>query len=77
MESLKLLTSAGQNTTSSVPPGKRHKANGAVTAALLIQIASEMLETSPTLRKRLGVTLSDLAAADKIRRELGRKTDVR
>jgi hypothetical protein len=54
-------------------PGKRHKTNGPATAALLIQLASELLETSPTLRKRMGVTLSDLAAAAKVRKELGKR----
>lgn len=67
MESLKILTSTDLTTTNTT---KRHKANGRATAALLIQIAAEMLETSPTLRKRLNVTLSDLAAAEKVRKEL-------
>lgn len=51
----------------------RRKPNGAATAALLIQLASEFLDTSPTLRKRLGVSLTDLAAAQKVRRDLLRK----
>ncbi len=71
MESLKLLT--GNPTTGVAPATRRHKANGSATAALLIQIASEMLETSPTLRKRMGVTLTDLAAADKVRKELEKR----
>jgi hypothetical protein len=74
MESSKLLVNGIRSTTEAVSPGRRHKANGAATAAMLIQIASEMLETSPTLRKRIGITLSDLAAANKIRKELVRKT---
>ncbi len=73
MESSKLLVTGMRSTTEAVLPSRRHKANGEATAAMLIQIASEMLETSPTLRKRLGVTLSDLAAANKIRKELARK----
>ena len=72
MESLKLLTGSFHSVTTATPTttGRRHKNNGTATVALLIQIASEMLETSPTLRKRLGVTLTDLAAADKVRRGL-------
>ena len=73
MESLKMPTSAGFATVTST---KRPKASGRATAALLIQIASEMLETSPTLRKRLGVTLTDLVAADKVRRDLVSKSTV-
>jgi hypothetical protein len=72
MKSLELLTTTTYNAPSAVP-ARRHKANGTATAALLIQIASEMLTTSPTLRKRLGVTLTDLAAAEKVRKELARK----
>lgn len=74
MESTKLLTERLQNTTTTASTGRRHKANGPATAALLIQIASEMLSTSPTLRKRMGVTLTDLAAADKVRRGLTAKS---
>ncbi|HEX9958115.1 MAG TPA: hypothetical protein VGA96_12700 [Fibrella sp.] len=74
MESSKLLVTGIRSTTEAVvAPGRRHKADGAATAAMLIQIASEMLETSPTLRKRIGITLSDLAAANKIRKELARR----
>ncbi len=73
MESLKMLTT-GVHMATTPAAGKRHKVNGDATAAMLIQIASEMLETSPTLRKRLGVTLSDLAAANKVRKELTRRT---
>lgn len=75
MESLKLLSGSIHSTALAAPiTGKRHKTNGAATAALLIQIAGEMLETSPTLRKRLGITLTDLAAADKVRKVLASKT---
>ncbi|TAE26894.1 MAG: hypothetical protein EAZ91_17175 [Cytophagales bacterium] len=73
MESAKLLTTAYQTTTTATPSTARRKANGAATASLLIQIASEMLATSPTLRKKLGVTLTDLAAAEKVGKALTRK----
>ncbi len=75
MESSKLLDLMPPTTTVA-SLGKYRKANGPATAALLIQIAAELLETSPSLRKRMGITLSDLAAADKVRRELARKTAV-
>ena len=39
----------------------RRKVNGEATAALLIQMASEILASSPTLRKRINVSLNDLA----------------
>jgi hypothetical protein len=48
----------------------RRKGNGPATAALLIQMATEMLTTSPTMRQRMNITLTDLAAADKIRKSL-------
>jgi hypothetical protein len=48
----------------------RHKANGPATAALLIQMATEILMASPSLRQRTHITLSDLAAADKVRKGL-------
>ncbi len=48
----------------------RRKANGSATAALLIQIASELLTASPTMRQRANITLTDLAAADKVRKSL-------
>lgn len=69
---MKLLSSATYQTTVTPTSTARHKANGKATAALLIQIASELLTTSPTLRKRLGVTLTDLAAAEKVRKELAK-----
>lgn len=74
MDLLKMLDPAVHHTTTTAPIGKRAKTNGAATAAVLIRIASEMLETSPTLRKRMGITLSDLAAADKVRKELTRRS---
>ncbi|GAB3949494.1 hypothetical protein GCM10028805_25810 [Spirosoma harenae] len=52
----------------------RRKVNGEATAAILIQMASEILISSPTLRKRINVSLSDLVAADKVRKELNRKS---
>lgn len=74
MKSINLFDPAVHTTTPLGAPARRHKADGTATAAMLIQIASEMLETSPTLRKRMHITLSDLAAADKVRKELLRKT---
>lgn len=50
----------------------RRKGNGQATAALLIQMATEILTASPTLRKKANITLADLAAADKVRKELTR-----
>ena len=52
----------------------RRKANGSATAALLIQIASELLTASPTMRQRANITLTDLAAADKVRKSLLKTT---
>lgn len=52
----------------------RRKVDGAATAATLIQMASEILSASPTLRHRLNITLTDLAAADKVRKELAKKS---
>lgn len=74
MDLLKLLDTTPIHQTTTAPIGKRPKTNGAATAAMLIRIASEMLETSPTLRKRMGITLSDLSAADKVRKELARRS---
>ena len=48
----------------------RRKTNGAATAALLIQMATEILTASPTMRQRANITLMDLAAADKVRKSL-------
>lgn len=74
MKSANLLDSSLQRATPLVAATRRHKADGVATAAVLIQIAGEMLETSPTLRKRMNITLSDLAAADKVRKELVKRT---
>lgn len=52
----------------------RRKVDGAGTAATLIQMASEILSASPTLRHKLTISLTDLAAADKVRRELLKKS---
>lgn len=68
------------NKLSSVAPAtattrsRRRKANGSATAALLIQIASELLTASPTMRQRANITLTDLAAADKVRKSLLKAT---
>jgi hypothetical protein len=48
----------------------RRRANGPATAALLIQIATEILTSSPTMRQKANITLTDLAAADKVRKSL-------
>ncbi|RYC67893.1 MULTISPECIES: hypothetical protein [Spirosoma] len=58
----------GAATTSARPA--RRKANGSATAALLIQMATEILTASPTMRHRMNITLTDLSAADKIRKQL-------
>ena len=62
---LSSLTPATETTRS-----PRRKANGSATAALLIQIASELLTASPSMRQRAKITLTDLAAADKVRKGL-------
>ncbi|QJD79992.1 hypothetical protein [Spirosoma rhododendri] len=48
----------------------RRRADGQATAALLIQMATEILSASPTLRQKAGITLTDLSAADKVRKQL-------
>lgn len=48
----------------------RTKANGPATAAVLIQIATELLQASPTMRRKVGISLTDLAAAEKVRKHL-------
>lgn len=63
---------AGLPSATAVRTSKR-KADGRATAALLIQMASEILSASPTLRHTMNITLTDLAAANKVRRELARK----
>lgn len=76
MESINLpqlpLHSAPSRTTRTT----RRKGNGAITAATLIQMASEILTASPTLRNKLNITLTDLAAADKVRKELLKKSNL-
>ncbi|MVM29948.1 hypothetical protein GO755_07885 [Spirosoma sp. HMF4905] len=74
MESIHLYTVAAN--TSDVRPARatRRKVNGSATAALLIKMAAEILTASPTLRKNANITLMDLAAADKVRKELQKKT---
>ena len=62
------LSSLSPSPTATRSP--RRKANGPATAALLIQIASELLTASPTMRQRANITLTDLAAADKVRKSL-------
>jgi hypothetical protein len=52
----------------------RRRADGQATAALLIQMATEILTASPTLRQKAGLTLTDLSAADKVRRQLLKHT---
>lgn len=44
--------------------------DGTKTAAYLIQIGIEQYNKSPTLRRRTGISLVDLAEAAKIRRKL-------
>lgn len=46
------------------------KPNGIPTAAYLIQIGIEQYTKSPTLRRKTGISLVDLEAAQKIRRKL-------
>ena len=74
MESLIVSNLVSTPPTLKSARGIRRRANGEATAALLIQMASEILETSPTLRKRMNVSLTDLAAAEKVRKELTRKS---
>lgn len=61
---------SAETTTVAVTRSGRRKANGAATAALLIQIATELLQSSPTMRQKANITLTDLAAADKVRKGL-------
>ncbi len=76
MESINLPALAAHPSVSRATRITRRKVNGQATAALLIQMATEILTASPTLRKKANITLMDLAAADKIRKELTRKTSV-
>ncbi len=73
MESINL----SQTTLPGPARATRRKVDGAVTAATLIQMASEILSASPTLRHKLNITLTDLAAAEKVRRELIKKPALR
>lgn len=73
MESLTLSQAIAQTTHAKPTRATRRKVDGAATAATLIQMASEILSASPTLRHKLNITLTDLAAADKVRRELTKK----
>ena len=74
MESINLPALATHSSESSVTRATRRKVNGSATAALLIQMATEILTASPTLRKKANITLMDLAAADKVRKDLARKS---
>ncbi|MFD2936575.1 hypothetical protein [Spirosoma flavum] len=73
MESIHLPTLAAHTSESRGTRATRRKVNGQATAALLIQMATEILTASPTLRKKANITLMDLAAADKIRKDLTKK----
>ena len=73
MESINLPKLAPHPTQSRAT---RRKVDGPATAALLIQMATEILTASPTLRKRSNISLMDLAAADKVRKELTRKASI-
>ncbi|MCK8493593.1 hypothetical protein M0L20_17135 [Spirosoma sp. RP8] len=70
MQSINLPQLAPNATTTRTT---RRKANGPATAALLIQMATEILAASPTLRQKANITLTDLSAADKVRKELLKK----
>ena len=75
MESIHLHTVAARTPESRSARVPRRKVNGSVTAALLIKMATEILTASPTLRKKANITLMDLAAADKVRKGLLKKSD--
>ena len=76
MESINLPQITLHSPTPRVNRATRRKVNGEATAALLIQMASEILSSSPTLRHKLNITLTDLAAADKVRKELTKKSNL-
>ncbi|WP_460910923.1 hypothetical protein [Spirosoma areae] len=76
MESINITQSALSTAHSRPARATRRKPDGATTAATLIQMASEILSASPTLRHKLNITLMDLAAADKVRKELTKKNSV-
>ena len=72
MESFQLSKPLAQTPCQSAHRATRRKSNGQATAALLIQMATEILTASPTLRKSANITLVDLAAAEKVRKDLAR-----
>ena len=74
MESINLSQAISLATPARTTRTTRRKVDGAATAATLIQMASEILSASPTLRHKLNITLTDLAAAEKVRKELNRKS---
>ncbi|MBD2703579.1 hypothetical protein IC229_23245 [Spirosoma sp. BT702] len=76
MESINLPSLSPAHSSTRAIRASRRRVDGAATASLLIQMASEILAASPTLRKRVNVSLADLAAAEKVRRELARKSSV-
>ncbi|SOD96880.1 hypothetical protein [Spirosoma fluviale] len=73
MESIHLPKLTRHSTETTATRTSRRKGNGHATAALLIQMATEILTASPTLRKKANITLMDLAAADKVRKDLAKK----
>ena len=72
MESFQLSKPLAHTPYQSARRATRRKSNGQATAALLIQMATEILTASPTLRKRANITLVDLAAAEKVRKDLAK-----
>lgn len=72
MESFQLSKPLAHTPDQSARRATRRKSNGQATAALLIQMAAEILTASPTLRKKANITLVDLAAAEKVRKDLVR-----
>lgn len=76
MESIHLSKLAPHSADTTVTRTSRRKGNGHATAALLIQMATEILTASPTLRKKANITLMDLAAADKVRKDLTKKSTI-
>lgn len=76
MESINLPKLAPHSTQSRATRATRRKVDGPATAALLIQMATEILTASPTLRKKANISLMDLAAADKVRKELTKKANI-
>ncbi|GAB3891758.1 hypothetical protein [Spirosoma agri] len=73
MESIKVHQLAPVLLDTKTSRAARRKVNGPATAALLIKMATEILTVSPTLRHQANITLSDLAAAEKVRKELSKK----